>query len=1653
MQNHLAFKSWLVAIAVAAAIQNSVQAQNYSPIPLTANSFTYQIVVPSNCPAKPNAQMVTVTLDAGPSLTTNTETGNASYVTLSGNTMFELGLDRASATASNTYGVPHGGTLLTNITRSDHVYQLPYWTNISSNCLFVGNYPTPAAYTGGTNPFTGSNLYTGQNYTTSSLTLNTNNEGTNYYTALSLLDSSGNGSVGVTVLISYADGTTQTVGEAFPDWFNSFASNGVHTAAYNPSARLSVAPGNGFSSTGTTSGSRLYGTDIGLSDTNSPITNINFTWTSGGRTAVFAVSGTTNTNSAGANNSGVLSGPFVPIPVTGFNAGCVVPNMLPPPAPLPYNATMDNGTNFLSGGAGANTWFEKGWDIADTNGFPIHGTILTSFANPNRSYQMAPTYSQNMATLIDTNHQMTNITPITPLAFTAISFLTAGAAIGAGNSMTNYCILQHADGVNESNVFIGKDWFDNTVSYAYVANARANFNNAYEVANNLTGDPRLFESTFTTVDGTPVTNFVVGFRQAGGNTWTTYIIGVSGTTNFVVPAVGTNTAAQNVYPGQTAIYSISLALGAHPTPNYQWQVTDNVTFTNNLTNGATGTGSTISGATGPTLTIANVSSSDTGNNNYDYQCYVSNPAGNTTSPAAPLTLLVSTATNVVLPSDPISDFYGGSLSTGAPYSSSGSVAGEAYPSPAGLTVNYVIDGTDEQYLNYGASGGNGSFVGPIGFTVQPSAGSSVVNALRFVTPVNAAVCDPADFALDGSQDGVTWTSILPDTLLNLPNARNLLQTASVDVTNQVLQEVDFANTNHYSYYRVSVLNTKGGAAYNSVQIGELQFLGGLAAIPPGIFTQPSPPVQNLQVGGRVTWTVGANGPQPITYQWYQVTTNGATNLLSGATGPSFTLASVGLTNSGSYFCVVGNTFGSTNTVLVTINVLAPTSSYVTAIVNDGPTAYLRLDESLPSPPNDGVIAYDTVGGHNGYYSNVVQDAIASYGAIDPNELTAEFGQLEDFTISSDPLQDNLVAGINGINLYAPSNSDKSFSVEAWVYLNSSTQIGGAGIVSKGYGGGGEEFALDTGGTDNDYRFYYRNAGGIASGNVSPNASPAAGVWTHVVGVLYQSNNVAYEYIYTNGILGASSATIYSNGPGVFSNDIAPVVIGARSSSEITNYNDQLEGAVADVAIYPYALTSNQVLSHFLASGIAPIFSVTPTNATVEQGQTAPAVFYSSAYGSPTVSYQWQLGGVNLTNGPSPSGTGEMISGATSSNLTVSDATTSDNGETFMVVASNSFGINSASAILTVASGPPVIVVDVQPSYSVVAGASVSLAAYVNGTVPFFYQWTSNGAPLANGGPISGATSNILTIGPAALPDAATYQLNVSNAIGSNQSSAATLTVVPYLTFNGLGAGWSLNGGATYVSSNVLELTDGTGGEGRSSFYSNTLYVGAFEAAYIYTDTNGGGADGVCFVLQDDPRGPLALGGAGGQLGYGTSTQITPSVSLQFNIYSGNAFGGQGVAFGEDGAVSEVNYFPDIASGDPMSVFVSYNGSLVNVSIVDTLDTNVVFTLSTNVNIPAVLGTNTAYVGFTGADGGTASIQTITGFEFIPLPSLTATLAGANIVLSWPPGTGAYQLESNTNLANTNGWVNVPIPPVVANGRNQVTAPLSGAQQFYRLQLQ
>jgi pectate lyase/pectin methylesterase-like acyl-CoA thioesterase len=73
--------------------------------------------------------------------------------------------------------------------------------------------------------------------------------------------------------------------------------------------------------------------------------------------------------------------------------------------------------------------------------------------------------------------------------------------------------------------------------------------------------------------------------------------------------------------------------------------------------------------------------------------------------------------------------------------------------------------------------------------------------------------------------------------------------------------------------------------------------------PPIITIQPQS--QTILVGEAVTFTVAAGGSAPLTYQWRK---NGAG--IAGATGPSFTIASLQFSDAGAYTVVVSNGAGS-----------------------------------------------------------------------------------------------------------------------------------------------------------------------------------------------------------------------------------------------------------------------------------------------------------------------------------------------------------------------------------------------------------------------------------------------------------------------------------------------------------------------------------------------------------------------------------------------------------------------------------------------------------------------------------------------------------------------------------------------------------------------
>jgi hypothetical protein len=78
---------------------------------------------------------------------------------------------------------------------------------------------------------------------------------------------------------------------------------------------------------------------------------------------------------------------------------------------------------------------------------------------------------------------------------------------------------------------------------------------------------------------------------------------------------------------------------------------------------------------------------------------------------------------------------------------------------------------------------------------------------------------------------------------------------------------------------------------------------------------------------------------------------------------------------------------------------------------------------------------------------------------------------------------------------------------------------------------------------------------------------------------------------------------------------------------------------------------------------------------------------------------------------------------------------------------------------------------------VFAGGKARFAPLVAGVTPMTFQWLRNGAPLSDGGNISGATTRTLTVSSVSAGDVASYSLAVTTPVGTATSSSVGLSIV------------------------------------------------------------------------------------------------------------------------------------------------------------------------------------------------------------------------------------------------------------------------------------
>ncbi len=358
-----------------------------------------------------------------------------------------------------------------------------------------------------------------------------------------------------------------------------------------------------------------------------------------------------------------------------------------------------------------------------------------------------------------------------------------------------------------------------------------------------------------------------------------------------------------------------------------------------------------------------------------------------------------------------------------------------------------------------------------------------------------------------------------------------------------------------------------------------------------------------------------------------------------------------------------------------------------------------------------------------------------------------------------------------------------------------------------------------------------------------------------------------------------------------------------------------------------------------------------------------------------------------------------------------------------------------------------------PFNAVLVGGMTNLSPGVATLLPgCSSQWQLNGINLP------GATSAQLDIANAQTVNAGAYRLVVTDQSGQTTTcpiARVGLNGAPGPKFNVLPLDWICNGYGTAASltGNGLALTDGAGSEGRSAWFAWPQDISLFTASFIYQDVGGGGADGFAFVLQNSASATAALGGGGGALGY---QGIGNSIAFEFNIYSPKTVG---IALESSGTVPS-SFTPtdtavNLASGDPIRVDISYGAGMAQLKLTDLttgLATSIDFDAVAQLgdNFENLIGSKFAYVGFTAADGGVASTQTVSNFVFRPpsMPVSVQSTATNSVLLSWTPSYSGFVLQSADNPSGP--WQNVTAPVTAVDGQYQVTTPLSAGARFYRL---
>ncbi len=205
-----------------------------------------------------------------------------------------------------------------------------------------------------------------------------------------------------------------------------------------------------------------------------------------------------------------------------------------------------------------------------------------------------------------------------------------------------------------------------------------------------------------------------------------------------------------------------------------------------------------------------------------------------------------------------------------------------------------------------------------------------------------------------------------------------------------------------------------------------------------------------------------------------------------------------------------------------------------------------------------------------------------------------------------------------------------------------------------------------------------------------------------------------------------------------------------------------------------------------------------------------------------------------------------------------------------------------------------------------------------------------------------------------------------------------------------GSDFTLNSSASgvprFIDPGTLQITTEVNSLATSAFHNTPQDVTSFRVEFDYQMLGGSAspADGMVLVFQN--VGTDALGTGGGGRGY---TGIESSVGVSLNLWQNRSDIDEGLngVLPTGGAAADGRHPTapvDLQSGNVIHTMVAYDGTTITVDLKD-LNTGSTHSESWEVDIPAAVGGDTAWIGFTGGTGGANADQRIANFLHVADP--------------------------------------------------------------------